>query len=52
MTFQRYIEHATRFSCFAEKLRQDVELANTVLAEEWDWRDECELIMKMEKHGF
>lgn len=48
----RYIEHATRFSSFAEKLRKDVVLAKEVLADWEDWRDECKAIIIMEKYGF
>jgi len=46
-----YIEHATRFSSFVKKLREDVVLAKEVLADWKDWRDECEAITVFEKHG-
>ena len=46
----KYIQHATRFSCFVEKLRGDAVLAKEVLAE--DWRDECEMVRRMDKYGF
>ena len=46
-----YIEHATRFSSFVKKLREDVVLAKEVLADWKNWRDECEAIAIFEKHG-